>query len=156
MKLHHQDKQAPQNVVVVDKATGRRIPYVTEVDVDTGEWKAIQVAPDGYNYLLGDDDKPVVVHGRAERGVAFEPIDKAAVLGLLPEPPKGVRSEIKPLSAQAKQEGMDMYMGVHRQVWHEHRGLSKVETLAKFEELLHDCDFLDDFVIKTVVPTRLF
>ncbi len=153
-QLDCNDPKAPKDVVVVDEGTGKRVPFVTKLDTATGDYEALAPAPNGVDVLSDGKGGVIKVVGRLQGQAKLVPVDGAAPFGY--RKPEPVESLIKPLSAEAKQAGMESYQKLHRTVWHDMRGCSKRETLGKFEEYLATNGFLDDFVLRVTVPVRMF
>lgn len=130
--------------ILIDKGTGRRIPFARTVDFDKGTYEALQATADGKDYLC-DDNNPIVVRGRAVGELELVPIENASSLGV--EPPKKVNGTILPMTADQRIEGLHQYKRIFSLVWNQ-RGEAMRCVNDRFEEYLRTTTFLDCFVLK--------
>lgn len=132
MRLDARSPNKPAGVLV-DRGTGKRIPFARWFDDETGEYEALQATADGKDILCEEDGSPIVVRGRAVGRLELVPVAGAAPIGQ--RPPKRVDG------------GTEVYKKLYFDVW-ALRGESKRCTSVRFEEYIKKAKFLDDFMVK--------
>lgn len=144
MRLSHDSPGRPGGIVV-DRGTGKRIPFVRWFDAETGEYEAFQPTADGLHYWCEEDCvTPIVVRGRAVGRLELVPIEQAHAFGVV-EPEKK-QSAVQPGTID-RVAGLEVYKKVYSEVWR-WRGESRRVVADRWDEFLTKNDFLDCFILK--------
>lgn len=150
MILHAKQPEKPRGVLV-DKGTGRRIPFARSCNMETGEYEAFQPTADGTDIIVdAQDRKPIVVKGKAVGKLELVPLERAHQFGR--KKPELVKSDIQPMTADEKREGLEQYKGVFIKVWAEARGEARKTVDHRWGEFIQKNSFLDAFVIRRSHP----
>lgn len=131
--------------ILFDYGTGKAVRFAVSCNLETGEYEAIQVAPDGINYACDENYKAIKYKGRAKGKLEIFPIGDTRLIGV--EPVKQASPIVTPLPEQAIEQGLADYQKLYFDVW-KWRGDSTRIVQDKWEDFLRDNPFLDHLVIK--------
>ena len=130
--------------VLVDRGTGRRIPFATWFDAETGEYEAIRATPDGRHYAVDENENAVLYRGRAVGKLELLPLAQAHQFGWQ-EAVKVPSGRIR-LTVDEKEAGLQQYKEVYVKVW-QFRGEARRVVDDRWENYLRDNAFFDDLII---------
>lgn len=132
--------------VVFDHGTGKRIPFVTWFDAETGEYEQHIPAANGVDVLVHPITRiPYRRKGKATGRLELIPITQAHLFNAAP--PQKVVQRIQTITYDQKLEGMKQYKSLFYKV-EEIRGNSQRVTNGKWDDFLLNNSFLDDFVLR--------
>jgi hypothetical protein len=139
--------------VLIDRGTGRRIPFAVWFDPETGDYEHFQPAANGVDMACDEDWNPIRVRGRAKGKLELVPLGEAAKVGW--KEPAKVRETIK-LTNEDREAGLEQYKKVYVHVWQD-RGEARRIVDDRWEEYLRKSSFFDDLILKRLKrkPVRI-
>lgn len=140
--------------VLVDHGTGKRIPYARKANLETGEYEAFVLAPNGTDILCDENRQPIVRKGQAVGRLELVPFGDARLLGTDLQP-KVSEFLVQPMGKDEKIAGLETYKRCFVQVFNELRGEARKTVDSRWEDFLKTNDFLDEFVITTKRSTHV-